>query len=75
MTHKQIYGISNTNQLVITLPEDFQHQKEVLINIDEIHDTQSKKIELMKEAANDPLYLSDLEEVNNEFAQIEHETV
>lgn len=32
-------------------------------------------LELMKQAASDPLYLADLQEVSEDFAPIDHETI
>lgn len=75
MTHKKIYQVPITEQLIITLPEDFRNKKEVLVTIDDITDVRIKKLELMKEAANDHVFLSDMEEVNLEFAQLEYETL
>ena len=77
MTYRQLYKITDTT-LVITLPLAFKN-KQVLITIDDKVTPRASggkdKIALMKLAAKDPLYLSDLKEVNDDFEGIEHETL
>ena len=70
MTHTQLYKVSDT-QLMITLPDSFKN-KQVLVTIADVQDTGVDKKNLMKQAAKDPLYLSDLNEVNSDFEGIEH---
>ncbi len=60
MTIKQILRIKG-DQLVINLPEGLKSSgKEVLVTIEDNSETRKSKIELMKKAANDPLFLDDL---------------
>ncbi len=73
MTYNQFYTITDT-KLVITIPSEFNN-KRVLITIDDKPTSEANKIELMKLAANDPLFLSDLNEVNTDFDGIEHESL
>lgn len=39
--------------------------------IDEMDEDYEAKVALLKQAANDPLFLADMEEVNNDFEGIE----
>ena len=73
MTYSQLYKLTD-NKLVITLPAGFKN-KQVRVTIDDTPTIEKDKIALMKLAAKDPLYLSDLKEVNNDFEGIEHETL
>ena len=73
MTHRQLYRVSDT-KLVITIPPAFNN-KQVLITIADVQSADQDKKILMKQAAQDPLYLSDLKEVNGDFENIEHETL
>ena len=40
-----------------------------------VNSQQMSKIEAMKLAANDPLYLQDIKEIDDDFALIDHETL
>ena len=74
MTFKQICSVIN-NQIVIILPPNFVNKKEVTVVIDDIVDSRSKKLALLKEAANDPLFLADIKEVHKDFDSIDSETI
>ena len=65
--------VSN-QQLVLDLPESFQ-QKRVMVIIEDLIGTQASKLELMKQAASDPLYLADQAEVQDDFRSIDGETM
>lgn len=68
MTVKQIHKIKG-DQLIIDLPESLKSSgKEVLVTIEDTSTIHEKKIELMKKAANDPIFLKDLEEIKSDFA-------
>ena len=66
MTVRQIHHILN-NQIIINLPDDFKHAKEVIITIDDHLDESSKKMLLMQQAKNDLLFQQDLKEVEDDF--------
>jgi hypothetical protein len=70
MTLTKLYKVTD-NQLIITLPIGFK-DKQVLVTIDDKPSLNKDKISMMKLAAKDPLYLSDLQEVNDDFEGIEH---
>ena len=73
MTYSQFCKVTDS-KLVITLPPAFKN-KQVLVTVDDKVTGEKDKIALMKLAAKDPLFLSDLKEVNNDFEGIEHETL
>ncbi len=66
MTHKNIYEVNN-NQLIINLPKEFENKTKVLVTIDDATNTNASKLLLLKQASIDPLFLSDIEEVSNDF--------
>jgi hypothetical protein len=68
MTLTKLYKVTD-NQLIITLPVGFK-DKQVLVTIDDKPSLNDDKISMMKLAAKDPLYLSDLQEVNDDFEGI-----
>ncbi len=72
MVYSQQYKVTDT-QLIITLPPAFKN-KQVRVTIDD-KVRENNKIAMMKLAAKDPLFLSDMKEVNNDFEGIDHETV
>ena len=72
MVYRQTYNITES-QIVMTIPVSFIN-KTVLITIDDKPLPESDKMSLMRQAATDPLFLSDLKEVNGDFDGIQHET-
>lgn len=75
MRHKKIYEIPEDNKLVIKLPEAFRKNKRLLVIIDDSVDDRVKKIELLKAASNDPAFLQDIEDIENDFKNIDSETL
>lgn len=72
MSHKNIYEV-NDNQLIISLPKEFKNKTKVLVTIDDVIDSNATKLLLLKQAATDPLFLADVEEVRNDFEPIDNE--
>jgi len=67
MTIKQILRIKG-DQLVINLPEGLKSSgKEVLVTIEDNAEIRKSKLELMKGAAKDPLFLEDLSQISSDF--------
>jgi hypothetical protein len=66
MVYSQIYEIEN-NELKLILPLSFKNKTKVLVTIDDKVNSIDEKIELMKLAASDPLFLEDINEVMNDF--------
>ena len=74
MTYRQVCKV-NDNKIVITLPENFKGMKEVVVLVDDAVNSKSQKLELLKKASTDVLFLSDIEEIHKDFGSIEHETL
>jgi hypothetical protein len=74
MTLRKICEIKN-NQIVITLPEDFKDLTKVFVTVDDTVDVTKEKYLLLKQAANDPLFLNDVKEINDDFNNIDHENL
>ena len=47
----------------------------VTVVIDDVIDTQAQNLEQLKAALNDPLFLADIKEVQNDFDAVDHETL
>jgi hypothetical protein len=74
MTFRQVCTVNN-NQVVITLPQNFGHHKEVMVVVDDEVDTRFQKMAKLKQAATDPLFLSDIKEIQADFDAIDPEVV
>jgi hypothetical protein len=74
MSHRNIYEV-NDNQLIINLPKEFKNKMKVLVTIDDVTDSNAAKLLMLKQAATDPLFLSDVEEVRNDFDLVDSENV
>lgn len=73
MTYEKTYDVLNNDRLIIQLPEKFRSKKRVRVIIEDVDDARPDKIELMKKAVDDPLFLSDIEEVQSDFADADTE--
>ncbi len=74
MSHRNIYEV-NDNQLIINLPKEFKNKMKVLVTIDDVTDSYANKLLMLKQAATDPLFLSDVEEVRNDFDLVDSENL
>lgn len=74
MTLKKVYQITG-NELVIHIPDTFRDKKKVLVVIDDSIDTVDKKLDLLKKAASDPVFLKDVKEISEDFAALENESL
>ena len=74
MTYRQICPVNN-NHVVVPLPPDFKNKKQVTVIVDDEVDTNSQKLVQLKQATNDPLFLSDIKEIQLDFSSIDHETL
>ncbi len=74
MTYRIVCPVNN-NQVIVTLPPDFVNKKEVVIVVDDQVDTKAKKLELLKHAAKDPLFLADVKDIHDDFDTIDQETI
>lgn len=74
MTFRQICTVKN-NQVVVTLPPNFENQKQVTVVIDDVIDSRTQKLVQLKEASTDPLFLADIDEIHKDFDSIDNESV
>ena len=68
MTLRKVFNNKN-NQLIIDLPESFRDKKQVLVIVDDNFNSSNEKMDMIKKAATDPLFLSDINEVNKDFGK------
>lgn len=61
MTYKQVCKVINKQQVTVV--------------IEDVIDTKAQKLEQLKAALNDPLFLADIKEVQNDFDAVDHETL
>ena len=61
MTYKQVCKVTNKQQVTVV--------------IDDVIDTKAQKLEQLKAALNDPLFLADIKEVQNDFDAVDPETL
>jgi len=73
MIVKQIYKTENKSQLMINLPDNFRSKKQILVVLDDSVDTKANKMDLMKIASKDPLFLADIDSISNDFRNIDSE--
>jgi hypothetical protein len=50
-------------------------KQQVTVVIEDVIDTKAQKLEQLKAALNDPLFLADIKEVQNDFDAVDHETL
>ena len=74
MAHKQVCKVTN-NQVVINLPPNFVNKQQVTVVIEDVFVKKAQKLEKLKAALNDPLFLADIKEVQNDFDTEDHETL
>ena len=74
MTFRQVCKVNN-NQIVVNLPPDFIDKQQVTVVINDVIDSRTQKLEQLKAALNDPLFLADIKEIQNDFDTIDHETL
>ena len=73
MIVKQIYKTDHKSQLLINIPENFRSKKQILVVLDDSVDAKSDKIDLMKIASSDPLFLEDIDTISRDFRNIDSE--
>ena len=73
MTFEKTYEVKKDNRLIIKLPERFKSKKRVKVIIEDIDDSRQEKIKLLSKASKDPLFPSDIDEVNSDFADSDSE--
>ena len=61
MTYKQVCKVINKQQVTVV--------------IEDVIDTKAQKLEQLKAVLNDPLFLADIKEVQNDFDAVDPETL
>ena len=74
MTYRLVCPVNN-NQVIVLLHPDFKSKKQVTLVVDDYVDTKAQKLERLKQATNDPLFLADIVEIQKDFDMIDHETL
>ncbi len=72
MTYRKVCLVED-NKVIINLPDDFKGMKQVVVVVDDMTDTMSQKLELMKKAAKDNLFLDDIKEIQDDFDSIDRD--
>jgi hypothetical protein len=73
MPFEKTYEVQKDNRIIIKLPERFKSKKRVKVIIEDVDDSRQEKIKLLSKASKDPLFLSDINEVNSDFADSDSE--
>lgn len=73
MTFEKTYEVQKDNRIIIKLPERFKSKKRVKVIIEDVDDSRQEKLKLLSKASKDPLFLSDINEVNSDFADSDSE--
>lgn len=73
MTFEKTYELNNKRQLIIRLPDSFKSKKRVKVTVEDADDDKATKIALLKKASKDPLFLSDIQEIQDDFKYADSE--
>jgi len=74
MTLRIICEVKN-NQVSLTLPADFSHDGKVTVIVDDQIDNKIKKMDLLKAASIDPIFLADIKEIQDHFDIIDSDSL
>ena len=74
MVLTEVYQVEG-NKVTINLPDIFRNRKKLRITVNDVTDSKISKINALKKAAEDPLFLADIIEINNDFSAIEYENL
>jgi len=75
MTFVRTYDVQKTNRLIIDLPERFKSKKKIRVIIEDVDENRALKINQLKRAASDPLFLSDIAEASADFENADHDLI
>ena len=73
MTFEKTYEVQKDNRLVIKLPKRFRSKKRVRVIIEDVEESRQDKIEILRKASTDPLFLSDIDEIVSDFEAVDNE--
>lgn len=74
MTYRLVCAV-NDNQITVTLPPGFGDKTQVTVVVDDFVDSKASKMEMLKNASKDTLFLSDIKEIHEDFDSIDHESL
>jgi hypothetical protein len=75
MTFEKTYEVQKDNRLIIKLPERFKSKKKVRVIIEDVDESRQEKIKLLRKSSKDPLFLSDINEINSDFKDSDNESL
>ena len=75
MMFEKTYEINDNDQLIIVLPDMFRKKKKVRVIIEDIEEDNKSKLDLLRNASKDPLFLSDIEDVKDDFLYSDKEAL
>ena len=75
MTFEKTYVVQKNKKLIIKLPEKFKFKRKVRVIIEDIDEIRDIKIEMLKKASVDPLFLSDIIDIDSDFKNSDEELV
>ncbi len=75
MTFEKTYEIHDNGQIIIKLPDMFRKKKKVRVIIEDIEEDNKSKLDLLRKASKDPLFLSDIEDVKDDFLYSDKEAL
>ncbi len=73
MTFEKTYKIPEDNRLIIQLPKKFKAKNKVRVIIEDVYESRNEKIKMLKKASQDPLFLSDINEIMSGFKESDSE--
>lgn len=73
MKIRQVYEVKY-NQIVVLLPSSFKNQKSVWVTIEDA-DPREEKLLKMASAVKDPLFLADIQSVQDYFKEVDFENL
>ncbi len=73
MTFEKTYEVQKNNRLIIKLPDRFKTKKRVRVIVEDIDENRDEKIKLLNNASKDPLFLSDIAEISEDFENSDKE--
>lgn len=74
MTYRIVCPVEN-NQVTLTLPPGLKGRKEVTVVVEDPMETRAEKMDKLKQASSDPLFLADIQVIQHDFDFSDRETL